>query len=56
MLINEQKNEKNTYINAFKVLITFVRDYVKALTSDSTNDKTDKISDKIMIKLKFSYT
>jgi len=53
--MNKQKNEKNIYINAFKVLITFVRDYIKALISDSTNDKTDKISDKIMTELKFSY-
>ena len=53
--MNEQKNKKNTHINAFKALIAFVRNYVKALTPDSTNNKTDKISDKIMTKLKFSY-
>ena len=54
--MNEQKNEKNIHINAFKALITFARDYVKALISDSINNKTDEISDKIMTKLKFSHT
>jgi len=53
--MNKQENKKNIHINAFEVLIAFVRNYVKALISDSTNNKTDKISDKIMTELKFSY-